>query len=98
MLTVSANRSLVSIGLGAYAAIGMLAPGVFLAFLNRRVSPVAIMGGMAAGYASLLVPAATRFWQTRTPEWDEGLIALIINLVVVGLITVAARSVSRREV
>jgi solute:Na+ symporter, SSS family len=98
LLTVSANRSLVSIGLGAYAAIGMLAPGVFLAFLNRRVSPVAIMGGMAAGYASLLVPAATRFWQTRTPEWDEGLIALIINLVVVGLITVAARSVSRREV
>ena len=38
-LTLTSNRSLVEIGLSAYAAIGMLAPGVFLAFLWRRSSP-----------------------------------------------------------
>ena len=97
LMTVGANRSLVSIGLAAYAAIGMLAPGVFLACLNRKIPPIAIMGGMAAGYVSLLAPAASDFWQKRTPEWDQGLIALIINAVVVGLITVAGWIVSRRH-
>jgi solute:Na+ symporter, SSS family len=94
-LTVGANRSLVSIGLSAYAAIGMLAPGIFLVFLKRRVPPVAIIGGMAAGYVSLLAPAATRFWQQSAPEWDVGLIALIINIVVVGLIAVTSRFLQR---
>jgi SSS family solute:Na+ symporter len=91
LLTTSANRSLVSVGLSAYAAIGMLAPGIFLVFLGRRVPPVAIMGGMVAGYASLVVPTATRFWQQHAPEWDAGLIALIVNIVVVGVVTVTSR-------
>jgi SSS family solute:Na+ symporter len=99
LLTLSANRSLVSIGLSAYAAIGMLAPGIYLVFLKRRVPSVAIMGGMVAGYVSLLMPAAARFWQQRAPEWDEGLIALLINIAVVGVITVGSRySVMRPRV
>lgn len=85
-LTVGANRSLVSIGLSAYAAVGMLAPGIYLVFLGRKVPSAAIMGGMAAGYASLLMPAAARYWQQHAPEWDEGLIALAINIAVVGII------------
>jgi solute:Na+ symporter, SSS family len=97
LLTLSANRSLVSIGLSAYAAIGMLAPGVFLVFLNRRAPPLAIMGGMAAGYVSLLVPAAARFWQHRAPEWDEGLIALMINVVVISVMTAASRVLRSRH-
>ena len=35
-LTLTSNKSLVDIGLAAYAAIGMLAPGVFLGFLWTR--------------------------------------------------------------
>jgi solute:Na+ symporter, SSS family len=96
LLTLSANRSLVSIGLSAYAAIGMLAPGIYLVFLNRTVPSVAIMGGMAAGYVSLLMPAAVRFWQQHAPEWDEGLIALMINIAVVGVITITSKYSLRR--
>jgi SSS family solute:Na+ symporter len=88
LLTLSANRSLVSIGLSAYDAIGMLAPGIFLVFLNRRVPAYAILGGMTAGYVSLIIPAAVSFWQRYAPEWDEGLIALMINVVVVGIIAI----------
>jgi SSS family solute:Na+ symporter len=97
-LTIGADRSLVSIGLSAYAAIGMLAPGVFLALLNFKVSPASILGGMAAGYFSLLIPAAVVFWQQRAPEWDEGLIALIINIVVVGVLTATSRVAQRSRV
>jgi SSS family solute:Na+ symporter len=91
LLATSANRSLVSVGLSAYAAIGMLAPGIFLVFLNSRVAPGAIMGGMAAGYLSLVLPVVTRFWQQHAPEWDAGLIALIVNVVVVGGLTAVGR-------
>jgi SSS family solute:Na+ symporter len=91
LLTVGANRSLVSIGLSAYAAIGMLAPGIYLVFLNRRVPSAAVMGGMAAGYVSLLMPTAARFWQQHAPEWDEGLIALMVNVVVLSVIAVTSR-------
>jgi solute:Na+ symporter, SSS family len=91
LLSISANRSLVAIGLSAYAAIGMLAPGIYLVFLKRRVPPVAIMGGMAAGYVSLLMPSVAHFWQQHAPEWDEGLIALMINIVVVSVIAVTSR-------
>jgi SSS family solute:Na+ symporter len=93
-LTVGANRSLVSVGLSAYAAIGMLAPGIYLAFLRCRVPPIAIIGGMIGGYVSLLVPGATRFWQHRAPEWDEGLIALIINVILVGVLALASRVIA----
>jgi solute:Na+ symporter, SSS family len=94
-LTVSANRSLVSIGLSAYAAIGMLAPGIFLVFLGFKAPPVAIIGGMLAGYLSLLLPAVTQFWQQIAPAWDEGLIAVIINVLVVGVLTVALKTPPR---
>jgi solute:Na+ symporter, SSS family len=90
-LTVGANRSLVSVGLSAYAAIGMLAPGIYLAFLRRRLPPIAIICGMVAGYASLLVPGVTRFWERYAPEWDKGLIALILNVIVVGVVAMASR-------
>ena len=68
LLTVSANRSLVSIGLSAYAAVGMLAPGIYLVFLKRRVPAVAIMGGMVAGYVSLLMPAVTHSGNSARPN------------------------------
>ncbi len=57
-LTLTSNRSLVEIGLSAYAAIGMLAPGVFLGFLWPRASAVGVFAGMVAGYGALLLPAA----------------------------------------
>jgi SSS family solute:Na+ symporter len=95
-LTVGGNRSLVAIGLSAYASIGMLAPGVFLVFLKRQPSPSALLGGMMAGYAVLLVPAAGEFWHAHAPEWDVGLIALIINVAVVGLLSLALRITPRR--
>lgn len=97
-LTVGANRSLVAIGLSAYASIGMLAPGVFLVFLKRRPHPGALLGGMVAGYATLLIPAMADFWQARAPEWDAGLIALIINLLVVGALSLALKVVRRPAV
>jgi SSS family solute:Na+ symporter len=81
-LTLTSNRSLVDIGLSAYGAIGMLAPGVFLAFLWRRASAIGVFAGMLAGYVALLLPAATELWGRVLPEWDTGLVAMAINAVV----------------
>jgi solute:Na+ symporter, SSS family len=86
-LTVTGNKSLVEIGLGAYAAIGMLAPGVFFAFLWPRASAIGILAGMAVGYAALLLPAAVEFWKTALPEWDRGLIAMILNAAVAAVVS-----------
>ncbi|KAH1677124.1 hypothetical protein KXX12_008317, partial [Aspergillus fumigatus] len=52
-LALGASASLVEVGLSAYAAIGMLVPGVYLAFITRRVSGAAVMAGLIAGYAVL---------------------------------------------
>jgi len=81
-LTLTSNRSLVDIGLSAYAAIGMLAPGVFLAFLWPRANAWGVFAGIVAGYASLLLPAAQSFWSQHLPEWDRGLVAMGINAIV----------------
>lgn len=78
-LTLGANSSLVEIGLSAYAAIGMLAPGVFLAFVSRRVGPLAIVAGLVAGYAVLWVPALTAVAKAALPGWELGLTALLVN-------------------
>jgi SSS family solute:Na+ symporter len=88
-LTIGQQESLVDILLSAYSAIGMLAPGVFLAFLWRRTSAVAVLIGIAAGFVALLAPFAKDFWADRVPEWEPGLIALIINLVVVVAVSLA---------
>jgi hypothetical protein len=52
------------------------------------------MGGMVAGYVSLLVPGVTRFWQHYAPEWDKGLIALILNVIVVWVVAMASRVIT----
>ena len=93
-LTLTSNRSLVEIGLSAYAAIGMLAPGVFLGLLWARTSAVAVFIGMVVGYAALLLPAARAFWSAQLPEWDRGLIAMGVNAAVVIVVSllVPARS------
>ncbi|OLT00145.1 sodium:solute symporter [Pseudonocardia sp. CNS-004] len=93
-LTIGQQESLVDILLSAYSAIGMLAPGVFLAFLWRRTSAVAVLVGIAAGFVALLAPFAEEFWADRMPEWEPGLIAMVINLVVVVAVSLA---LPRRE-
>ncbi|GAA1314503.1 sodium:solute symporter family protein [Pseudonocardia xinjiangensis] len=87
-LTVGSSESLVDILLYSYSAIGMLAPGVFLAFLWRRTSAVAVLLGIAAGFVALLAPFAKHFWAATLPEWEPGLIAMAINAVVVVLVSV----------
>ena len=82
-LTIGRQDSLVDILLSAYSAIGMLAPGVFLTFLWRRTSAAAVLAGIAAGFVALLAPFAKDLWTAWLPEWEPGLIALIINLAVV---------------
>lgn len=78
-LTLTTSRSLVEIGLSAYAAIGMLAPGVFLAFLWPRASAIGVLAGIVAGYLALLLPAAEEFWSACAPDWDRGLLAMGVN-------------------
>jgi SSS family solute:Na+ symporter len=88
-LSVTQNRSLVEIGLSAYAAIGMLAPGVFLAFLWPRASAAGVFAGIAVGYLALLLPAADAFWGRVLPEWDRGLAAMFVNAAVAVLVSLA---------
>ncbi len=83
-LAIGGSRSLVEIGLSAYAAIGMLAPGVFFAFAWPRAHAAGVLAGIIAGYLALLLPAADRFWSIWCPEWDHGLLAMAVNAAVVG--------------
>jgi solute:Na+ symporter, SSS family len=90
LLSITQKGSLVKILLDAYAAIGMLAPGVFLGFLWRRTSALGVISGLVVGFVALLAPMPARFWATALPEWDAGLIAMAINaatVVVVSLLT-----------
>jgi SSS family solute:Na+ symporter len=93
-LTLGASRSLVEIGLSAYAAIGMLAPGVYFAFTWKRANAVGIMAGIVVGYAALL-PQMQPFWGELLPHWDTGLVAMIVNAAVAALVSVAIPSRSR---
>ena len=81
-LTVGSTRSLVEIGMSSYAAIGMLAPGVYLAFVTRRVSAHAVIAGVIAGFAVLWVPTLSNFTHEVFPHWEPGLVALMANLAV----------------
>lgn len=81
-LTLGATESLVEVGLSAYAAIGMLAPGVYLAFVWKRAHAVGVFLGIVAGYCALLLPAADAFWNFHFPEWDHGLLAMAVDAVV----------------
>jgi SSS family solute:Na+ symporter len=96
-LTLTSNRSLVEIGLSAYAAIGMLAPGVFLGLLWARTSAVAVLAGMLVGYAVLLLPVARAFWAAQLPEWDRGLIAMGVNATVVIVVSLLVPARSSRQ-
>lgn len=89
-LAIGGSKSLVQIGLSAYAAIGMLAPGVFLAFLWPRAHAWGVLAGIVTGYAALLHPAATAFWTQWFPEWEHGLLAMAVNAAVT--ITICALS------
>jgi SSS family solute:Na+ symporter len=88
-LTLTSNESLVAIGLSAYAAIGMLAPGVFLGFLWPRANAAGVIAGLFAGYCTLLLPAAKVFVSAALPGWDHGLVAMGINALVVLLVSAA---------
>ncbi|WP_433179339.1 sodium:solute symporter family protein [Actinoallomurus sp. CA-150999] len=88
-LTIGQSKSLVDILLYAYSAIGMLAPGVFLAFLWRRTSAIGVLAGIVAGFTALLAPFAKHYWAAHLPEWEPGLIAMVINAVVVLVVSLA---------
>jgi SSS family solute:Na+ symporter len=90
LLTLTSNESLVAVGLAAYGAIGMLAPGVFFGFLWPRTRAVAIATGMAAGYTALWWAPARQLLSTALPGWDSGLAAMLVNALVVAVITLAA--------
>ncbi|HET6984753.1 MAG TPA: hypothetical protein VFI53_21595, partial [Myxococcaceae bacterium] len=91
-LSATRNRSLVEIGLSAYAAIGMLAPGVFLGLVWPRANAAGVLAGIVAGYLSLLLPAADAWWAAALPGWDRGLVAMAVNAAVaVGVCLVVPR-------
>ena len=92
-LTLTSNQSLVAIGLKAYGAIGMLAPGVFLGFYWPRTRALGVLAGLVAGYAALLLPAATTLWAQWFPGWDAALVAMGVN----ALVVVAVSAVRHRN-
>ncbi|PEQ13580.1 sodium:solute symporter [Novosphingobium sp. PC22D] len=93
-LTLGANRSLVEVGLSAYAAIGMLAPGVYFAFLWPRARAIGVASGIVCGYIALL-PQLQPFWSGLLPGWDTGLVAMAVNAAVAALVSIAMPSRDR---
>jgi SSS family solute:Na+ symporter len=86
-LSISQKGSLVKILLDAYSAIGMLAPGVFLGFLWKRTSAWGVLAGLVAGFVALLAPFFAHLWGSIAPQWEPGLIAMAINAVVTGTVS-----------
>lgn len=84
--------SLMSILLSAYSAIGMLAPGVFLAFIWRRATAAGVMCGIVAGFIALLAPFAKAYWAAALPEWEPGLLAMAINAAVMIAVSLVTRA------
>jgi SSS family solute:Na+ symporter len=94
-LTLGADESIVKVGLSAYASIGMLAPGVILALLWKRARAVGVLTGLVVGYVALLHPAALGLWHALLPDWEPGLIALLLNgltAVIISLVPGGRRS------
>jgi Na+/proline symporter len=79
------------------AAIGMLAPGVLLAFVWKPANATGVVCGMLAGCFILFMPAATAIESALLPEWEPGLIAIIGNAAVLVLISGASHLVSQRR-
>ncbi len=88
-LTLGGSKSLVEIGLSAYAAIGMLAPGVYFAFTWKRAHAIGVFAGLVAGYLALLLPSAQALWGALLPGWEPGLIAMAINAAVAAAVSIA---------
>ena len=86
-LSLGQTGSLIKILLDAYSAIGMLAPGVFLGFLWKRTTAIGVLAGLVAGFVALLAPFSAQFWSSTLPQWEPGLIAMAINLVVVAAVS-----------
>jgi solute:Na+ symporter, SSS family len=90
-LSVGDKKSLVSILLDAYSAIGMLAPGVFLGFLWKRTSAVGVLTGLIAGFVTLFAPFSSHYLAATLPEWEPGLIAMVINAIVTAGVSLVTR-------
>ncbi|CAN5513711.1 sodium:solute symporter [soil metagenome] len=86
-LTTMQKGSLVTILLKAYSAIGMLAPGIFLAFLWKRTSALGVLAGIVVGFVALLAPFAQAFWQSAFPGWEVGLLAMALNAATVVVVS-----------
>ncbi|WP_204058112.1 sodium:solute symporter family protein [Microbispora corallina] len=97
-LTLGRSESLVTILLYAYSAIGMLAPAVFLAFLWRRTTAIGVLAGIVAGFTALLAPFAKDFWAAHLPDWEPGLLAMAVNLVVVVVVSLVTPRPGERAV
>jgi len=66
----------------AKSAIGMLGPGVFLAFLWQRTTAWGVLAGILTGFIALLAPFAQPLWASWS-GWEVGLIAMGINAITV---------------
>lgn len=87
-LTLAGSRSLVEIGLTAYAAIAMLAPGVYFAFLWPRAHAIGVFTGIVVGYVALALPQSSALMDSRLPGWDHGLLAMALNAAVAAVVCV----------
>ncbi len=89
-LSMDQKSSLVTILLKAYSAIGMLGPGIFLAFLWKRTTALGVVAGLITGFVALMAPFAQPLWSAWFPGWETGLVAMGVNaitVVVVSLVT-----------
>ncbi|WBX84164.1 sodium:solute symporter family protein [Sphingosinicella microcystinivorans] len=96
-LTIGASSSLVEIGLRAYAAIGMLAPGVYFAFLWPRANAYGILAGIVAGYIVLLQSEVGAMFTALLPGFDKGLIAMAVNAIIAAVVVVLTTSRCRER-
>jgi SSS family solute:Na+ symporter len=98
-ITATQNDALVNILENVYNAISQLAPALFLSLLWRRVTSIGVLCGVIVGALAIVVPPFTSALLSVFPAGTvAGLPALILNIVVTVLVSLATRPPGRDAV
>jgi SSS family solute:Na+ symporter len=98
-ITATQNEALVNILVNVYNAISQLAPALFLSLLWRRITAVGVLCGVVVGTLGIVIPPFTTALLSVFPAGTvSGLPALILNIAVTVLVSLATRPPDRDAV
>ncbi|UOF88988.1 sodium:solute symporter family protein [Fodinisporobacter ferrooxydans] len=93
-LTIHSNKTIVQILLIAYSAVSQIGPGFILALLWKRITAYGVLAGSVAGLVGITVPSVIHFEKSIAFTMNTGFIALLFNIAITVLVSLATKSPS----